>query len=386
MDIPPNPKLKTIDSVMLNPLVRQSLDRGETEVIDWKYETLHGGSFNSEIYRFSGNARHRGEVLPWSLILKIIHSPNGEDDPNSLGYCKREALAYQSGLLDELPGIICAPRCFGLVEQSSLEIWLWIEEIVDELSGSWSLDQYGNVARHLGLFNGVYFEKQSLITQPWLAKGRLRAWVGNAAPEIPPNVLAHPLVSRVWPNDIYEWILRVWSEHETWIDSIERQPQTLAHLDAFRRNLFARRDKQGNLQTVMIDWAFVGSAAPGEEIAPLVAASLNFLDFDIAQARALDQVVFEGYLEGLREAGWRGDPQAVRSTYAAASILRYCIGVSGVAFMIADESHRSLLEQIFGHPLEELVDVWEKTNRFLFVTTQPVLAIGCWRGSISSVW
>ena len=366
MNIPSNPKLKTIDLVMLTPLVRRSLNRAEAEVIDWEYDTLHGASLNSEIYRFSGNSRDRGEVLSWSLILKIIHSLNGEDDPASLGYFKREALAYQSGLFDELPGILCAPRCFGLVEQSSSEIWLWIEEIVDELSGSWSLDQYGNVARHLGLFNGVYLEKQTLLAQPWLAKGRLRAWVGSAAPEIPLNILAHPLVSRVWPNDIYEWTLRVWSEHESWIGSIERQTQTLSHLDAFRRNLFARRDKQGSMQTVMIDWAFVGSAAPGEEIAPLVAASLNFLDFDIAQARALDQIVFEGYLEGLREAGWRGDPHAVRSTYAASSILRYCIGVSEVAFMIADESQHILLKQAFGHPVEELVDVWAKTDRFLY--------------------
>ena len=116
----------------------------------------------------------------------------------------------------------------------------------------------------------------------------------------------------------------------------------------------------------MIDWAFVGSAAAGEEIAPLVAASLNFLEFDSTQAKNLDQVVFEGYLQGLRESGWRGDPRAVRSTYAAAAILRFSIGVSGVAFMIADESQHSLLEKIFGHPIEELAGVWANTNRFLF--------------------
>jgi hypothetical protein len=365
MDIPSNPNLGKINSAMLTPFVRQSMQRGEAEIIDWKIEKLYGGSFNSEIHRFSGTARDRGQAQPWSLILKIIRSPDGQDDPASLSYWKREALAYQSGLLDQLPGIICAPRCFGIVEQSGLEIWLWIEDIIDELSGSWSLEQYGNVARHLGQFNAAGFVKQAQFTQPWLIKGRLRAWVGNTTPELPPNVRGHPLVSRAWPDDIYEWMLRVWSEHEAWIDSIEHQPQTLAHLDAFRRNLFSRRN-QGDLQTVLIDWAFVGSAAPGEEIAPLVAASLNFLDFDSALAKDLDQVVFEGYLEGLREAGWRGDPQAVRSVYAATAILRYCIGVSGVAFMVADESQRSLLEQIFGHPLEGLVDVWAKTNRFLF--------------------
>jgi hypothetical protein len=367
MDLPSNPNLEAIDTAMLTPLVRHSSQCDKAEIIEWKMETLHGGgSLNSEIHRFWGTARDGDDVLPWSLILKIIHSPDSQEAPTSLRYWKREALAYQSGLLDQLPGIICAPRCFRIAEQSGLEIWLWMEEVVDEIGGNWSLDHYGSVARHLGQFNAIGFENQAQLTQPWLTKGLLRAWVGDTAPNLPPNILAHPLVSRVWSKDIYEWMLRVWSKHEVWIDNIEHQPQTLAHLDAFHRNIFSRWDKQGNLQTVMIDWAFVGSAAAGEEIAPLVAASLNFLEFDSAQAKSLDQVVFENYLEGLRDAGWRGNVREVRSTYAAASILKYSIGVSGVAFMVADETQHGLLEQIFGHPLEELLEVWANTNRFLF--------------------
>lgn len=367
MDMPSNPNLDTIDTVMLTPLVRQSGQRDKAEIMDWKMETLYGGgSLNSEIRRFSGTARQADDLFPWSLILKIIRSPDGQDDPSSLRYWKREALAYASGLLDQLPGKICAPRCFEIVEQSGFEIWLWMEEIVDAIRGTWSLDHYGNVARQLGQFNAVGFEQQDQFNQPWFTKGILRDWIGDTAPEFPTNILAHPLVSRVWPEDIYQWMLRIWSKHEAWIDNIKRQPQTFAHLDAFRRNMLSRRDSQNNLQTVMIDWAFAGSAAAGEEIAPLVAASLNFLEFDSAQTKSLDQVVFEGYVEGLHEAGWRGDPRIVRSTYAVSSILRLCIGVSGVAFMVADESQHKLLEQIFGHPLEELLDVWTNTNRFLF--------------------
>jgi hypothetical protein len=365
MGMQPNPALKTIDSAVLTPLIRLALDRSQAEVIDWKHAELHGGSQNSEIHRFSGNARDRGEVLPWSLILKIIRSPDGQDDPGSLNYWKREALAYQSGLLDKLPGMICAPRCYAVVEKSGLEMWLWTEEIVDEISGNMSLDQYGVVARHAGQFNGAWFDKQSLLSLPWLGKGRLRDWTGNTPPELPPNVLAHPLVMRYLPNDMYQWMQRVWSEHDAWIDRIESQPQTLSHGDIFRRNLFARRDVHGDQQTVLIDWAFLGSAAAGEEMAPLVAGSLNFLDVANAQAAALDQVVFEGYLEGLRDAGWRGDPREVRFTYAASSILKYSVGVYGVAFWVADESQYPLLEQIFGHPVEELVDVWADTTRFL---------------------
>src|SRR5512143_3131606 len=287
MAIPSNPSLEMIDSVMLTPFVRESLQRGEAELLDWKIDRLYGGSFHSEIHRFSGRARDRDETLSWSLILKIIRSLDGHDDPAGLNYWTREALAYQSGLLDQLPDVICAPRCFGIVEPSGSDVWPWLEAIMDELSGSWSLDQYGNAARQLGLFNAAGLGKQAQLTQPWLTKGQLRAWVGNTAPEFSPKILEHPLVARVWPNDIYEWMLRVWSEHGAWLDRIEHQPQTLAHLDAFRRNLFSRRTKHGDLQTVMIDWAFAGSAAPGEEIAPLVAASLNFMDFDVTQAKVL---------------------------------------------------------------------------------------------------
>ena len=366
MEIPSNNSNSvTIDTSMLTPLVKQSIQRDKAEIIDWKMETLHGGlSFNSDIHRFTGTARDKEEVLSWSLILKIIRSSDGQDNPASLSYWKREALVYQSGLLDQLPERIRAPRCFGIVEQSGLEVWLWLEDIVDEVNGRWSLDHFGSVARHLGYFNAMGFEKQAQFIQPWLTKGILREGVRKTAPELPSNVLAHPLVSRVWPRDIYEWMLRVWLKYEAWIDRIERQPQTFSHLDAFRRNMFSRWDKQTNLQTVLIDWAFAGNAAVGEEIVPLVAASLNLLEFDYTQAKSLDQVVFEGYIQGLREAGWRGDPQVVRSTYVAASIIRY--EGTGLAVMVADESKHGLLEQIFENPLEELLEVWGNTNRFYY--------------------
>jgi hypothetical protein len=344
------------------------LYRDDAEVIDWKNEVLHGANFNSKTYRFSGSACSRGETLAWSLILKTICSPDGKDDPTSLDYWKREALAYQSGLLDNLPGGLRTPRCFKIVEQPDLEVWLWLEEIIDEGQASWSLDKYGKIAHLLGQFNGAYFKERSLPTQPWLAKGWLRAWTagGAALIPIPADILAHPLVSRILPDDIYQRVLQVWSEHEAWLTTIEHLPQTLSHLDAFRRNLFTRHEQGGEMQTFLIDWAFLGSAAPGEEIAPLVAASLNFLEIDPDQTKALDKIVFENYLEGLGKAGWQGDPQVVRFTYAAASVMRYSIGVIGITSMIADENQRAWQEQAFGHPLEELVEVWAKTTRFLY--------------------
>jgi hypothetical protein len=365
MDKPINDPLKTIDTTMLTPLVRRALRRDAAEIIDWQSNALYGAGLNSQITRFSGNARDRDAILPWSLILKIVRAHDDEDDPASLRYWKREALAYQSGLLDNLPGKIRAPRCYEVIAQSGREVWLWLEEVVDDTKEKWSLEQYGSVARHVGEFNGIFFDNKSAFSHPWMTKNQLRSWVGTDAPILPPNVLASPLVALFMPNDMYEWMKGVWSEHTAWLDLIEHQPQTLSHLDVFRRNAFARRDLQGGLQTVLIDWAFVGSATPGEEIAPLVAGSINFMEFDAAQTRELDQIVFERYLEGLHSAGWHGDPRRVRFAYAVESALKFSVGVYGVAFMVADESQHPLLEQIFGHPPEELVEVWGGTIRFL---------------------
>ena len=118
--------LKIVDSNMLTPLVRKALQQDGVVVVDWKYDALQGGSFNSETYRFSGNAHRSEDVLPWSLILKVIRSLDGKDNPASLTYWKREALAYQSGLLDTLPNESRAPQCFAIIERPDLEIWLWL--------------------------------------------------------------------------------------------------------------------------------------------------------------------------------------------------------------------------------------------------------------------
>ena len=361
-------RLKMVDSTTLTPLARKALNLVDAVVDDWKYETLRGGSPNSEIYRFSGSAHSGENIFPWSLILKIIRASEGTVDPASLRNWKREALAYQSGLLDDLPVGFCAPRCFGIVEQSDFEDWLWLEEVNDEIRANWSPEHYGRVAHQLGQFNGVFLKERRLPTQPWLTKGWLRAWVANAIPLIPisAEVLAHPLCSRLYPHDIYQRLLQVWHEHDAWLSFIEHQPQTLAHMDAFRRNLLTRRDSIGDMQIVLIDWAFLGSAALGEEIAPLVAASLFFLEFDPDQADTLDKIVFESYLEGLGKTGWQGDPRAVRFTYTASAVLRYSIGVLGITSMLADENRHAGIEQAIGHPLDEVVDVWTKSTRFLY--------------------
>ncbi len=114
------------------------------------------------ICRVQGTARDGASDRVFSLILKMIHLPaadatsffNGSDDLTHWNYWKREALAYQSGILDsassEVGDGLAAPRCRGVVERSPTEVWLWLEDIDGVLASECPLQRYRRAACHLG--------------------------------------------------------------------------------------------------------------------------------------------------------------------------------------------------------------------------------------------
>ena len=105
------------------------------------------------------------------------------------------------------------------------------------------------------------------------------------------------------------------------LDLLESLPQVFCHQDAFRRNLFS----QGG-RTIAIDWGYMGIAPVGAELVALVAASLFFFEIPAEQTEELDRLCFEGYLLGLRQAGWNGDPRLVRMSYVLSLLYRYLVG------------------------------------------------------------
>jgi hypothetical protein len=117
---------------------------------------------------------------------------------------------------------------------------------------------------------------------------------------------------------------------------------------------------------VAVDWAFAGIGAIGEEINPLVHASLIFSEVERTETKALDDIVFSSYLAGLNDAGWQGDPRLVRFGYAAASALCFTIGyiLGDALFLILNKRGHPWMERAFGLPIEKLVDLGAVTNRF----------------------
>jgi hypothetical protein len=116
---------------------------------------------------------------------------------------------------------------------------------------------------------------------------------------------------------------------------------------------------------VVIDWSYVGRGAIGQELGPLVLAGVAFNEVDFDQAQALEEIVFDGYLEGLHQAGWRGDPRQVRLGYTAASMRYRFAELAKAISVLLDPSQHSWSERVFGRPIEAVQDHWRQVGNLV---------------------
>jgi hypothetical protein len=363
---------RRLDAATLTPHVRQALGRKQAEVASWTCEVVHGGASAYEgalgVFRVYGTAQEGTERLPWSLILKIITGSRGGASTASSGYWKREALAYQSGLLRNLPGGLSAPTCYGVTEapttaEGAEEAWIWLEEIPQVDRPPWTPDRLQHVARTLGHFNGAYLGQEMHSSYPWLSQGRTQEWVALSEPVFSQleQYRQHPFVATWIPTESMRRLQTLWQAREVLLSHLHRLPHTLCHHDAFVRNLLLQATAMGE-RVVAIDWSYIGLGALGGEIALLVGTSYIFLELDIATIREVEEHVWAGYLMGLHAAGWQGDVQAVRFAYAATSALVGAIGGIGV-MMPYVVNQMDLIEELLGHSAAVMAVAWPQLLR-----------------------
>lgn len=323
----------TIQARLSRPIItdvlRQAAGDPHIEPADWFCEALKPGvgSATAGIWRVMVNANG----AQWPLILKIISaglSPASQTISHPL-YWKREALAYQSGLLHNLPGGVTTPRCYAVREQPEDAVWLWLEDVSD--SGAlWSLEHYARAAWHIGRLNGAYVD--GTLPYPWLnragsPRGLLEAFRWLEPVIANPQVWTHPLLRNAFPIPVQDRLLRMWQERYRYIDHFESLPQTLCHMDAWRRNMFAREG-----QLVLIDWAYTGYGTVGTDAADLFAASYHMLEVEPCEPDALAGTILAGYMAGLRDSGWQGNETDVRFAFQVFAALKY----AGILLWLAD--------------------------------------------------
>ncbi|MEM7114159.1 MAG: phosphotransferase [Chloroflexota bacterium] len=357
---------KEITAEMLTPLVQQALGK-QTAVVPASGNTFHtspihggwGGAIGgTALYRVTGETEEHGS---WSLVLKILYEREGETAVSPY-YWKREFELYRSQMLATLPPEtqLTTPHIYDCVDHSNA-CWIWMEDIVDD-GGTWSLADYRLVARRLGRFNGAYLTGHPLPDYWWLSN----QWHCQIVPPLADildhldNYLHHPLAQRVLPLDVKDEIIGIWQEREQFIDALKSLPQTFCHIDAFRRNIF-----HSEAETKLIDWALAGIGAVGEELVCFVSLALYFPHMPLAQANQLDQAVFAGYIDGLRDAGWHEDARLARLGYTCAMTLRGLAGVRQDINLMLNEERHAFLRREQGHEtMEEIADFFAAIRRF----------------------
>jgi hypothetical protein len=361
--------LKTVTAV-----VEIALQQPVT-LLDWEIDSAHDGylhSLTGGIYSVSGTAQVGGQLKSWALILKVVLAPDepeAESDPN---YWRRELLAYQSPFLKNLSGSLRAPRCYLAQEISPTSYYLWLEAIEETVGKQWPLVRFQEVGRHLGQFNGRYLQAP-LPTEPWLSRYWLRNWLSDYEDISPliedPKSWEHLLVKEGLPYAYRERLRRFWQEKDRLFQALDQLPQTLQHLDAYRPNLLA----QGN-STVLLDWDKMGIGAIGEELGGMVPASMIWFRVNGDDAIRFGEYAYQGYLAGLREAGWQGDEALVRLGFTASASLRWLIpGLFWFRGTI-DPPYVEKWQAWWKRPLPEMLTQWQKVTTYLLDLADEALA------------
>jgi len=368
--------LPVLDQQTVSMLMCQTLDRQEVELLQWQIQAMSDwtGAATSGVYRVAGTGRDQDREVEWSGVLKVLcHAPVGKAPAGSsqahVLYWKREALVYQSDLLDDLPGGVRGPRCYRIVEHADSSVWLWLEDVKEIYGPRWPLEQYARAAQSLGQMNGAYLAGRPLPSYPWLVRtGSPRGlldhygWMWKIVHD--PSTWQHPRLCAAFPLPIASRLLRLWEDHDALLDVLERLPQIFGHLDAWRRNLFAAPERDRHHQLIAIDWAIPGLGTIATDIGDLFAASFSLFGVEPCDPRALDTVIFQSYLEGLSAAGWRGDRSMVRCAFAIFTALKYGCFLHWL-YQIIDESRYASWERRTGHPLDECLQNQARLTYYL---------------------
>ncbi|MCY4464831.1 MAG: phosphotransferase [Chloroflexi bacterium] len=353
-------RLAALTTAQMTELAQLAGGDEQLAVVSWGYEAVHGG-FGGAI---GGTALYRFWIEseadpPSSLILKILFQRPGET-PNSPYYWKREYELYRARLLEDLPAnTFIAPQIVQLRDFGD-SCWIWMADYADR-KDNWALDDYREIARQLGRMNGSMIG-HDLPAKDWLAQGWHSAIVPALADAFAalPQSLEQPLARITLPFEARDEIMAIWGDRQLFRDALSQLPQTLCHNDAFRRNIL--HSDEG---LVLLDWALAGRGGIGEELVSLTALAMYYSGITQDYAERLDQAIFSAYVEGLREAGWRGDRKLARIGFTCGMTLRGLAGVKQDINSLLDPAQHQQLRIVHNSDsLDDIAAFFAEVRRF----------------------
>lgn len=277
----------------------------------------------SGIYHLHGLVKvENHHQQPWSIIVKVIKPDSNEkDDLAHHNYWRREALIFESGLLEELPESIATAKCYLIEEQEDDHtIWLWMEHIEGQYAQS--QEQFDLIARQLGRFNGAYLGGKTLPDQEWICRGWLRSWTTACKKYAPNPGACLDALHRDIERSIWTWFQDFNEKIDKSLTSLDRLPRVLAHQDLSQMNIFLVNKDSEIDRVILIDWQFLSISGIGEDLAKMFGVNMSLGIIPVGHYRMFQASLFQAYITGLRDMGWEGDERLARYGYCIGTALR----------------------------------------------------------------
>lgn len=281
-------------------------------------ETLRHNPLNE----VTGSVERLTDATGRTLVRKVLRRPDGAGDepggdepgggdgarpwaastrPRHWNYWRREAEAYRSGsLAASLHGTgldLAASRVTETADGAVLEL----EDVAGTSGTAFDLADHVALAGALGRWHA-----RGPLDEPWTSTRFLRDYSGSKP--VPWHLLEddaawrQPLVADLWPAGLRDGWRRLVAHRELLLRTSERLPRTTNHLDLWVSNEIRRPDGA----VVLLDWAFVGDGAVGEDLGNHLPDAVFDLFWPAERLPELADACWSAFCDGLRDGGWTG--------------------------------------------------------------------------------
>lgn len=241
-------------------------------------------------------------------------------NPSDWNYWAREAEVYADpSLRDSLAGTgldLPAAQVGAEVRERPATIDLLLEDVRGTAGSEFSLADHVATAAALGRWQA----RPPRPTPAWASRGFLRAYSTSRPGDLglieDDAAWAHPLIRDTWPADLRSGWRRLLAHQDDLLTVLERLPRTLCHLDAWVANVIRRPTGE----VVLLDWAFAGDGAIGEDLGNYLPDAVFDLFWPAERLAELEAVCWPAYLGGLRSRGWDGRGDQARLGLVASCV------------------------------------------------------------------